>query len=389
MNTQNKNLKVAVVYEHATVEFGGAENILKVLPDIFIDSKTVDLYVSIKKNVSWIKNYSNVFYSKFLNTISKKYRKILVLTPFYFDNLVLKDYDLVFSVSTFASKAVICQPKCLHIDYMLSPPRFLYPRNNDFYKKHERFFKFFLVKPFYNKIYNFLYDFDKRASLRPDYIIPISFFIKNKALNVYKDKRIKILDPIYPFFDKQKLLKKPVCENKELQQFLSKNPKFLLFVGRLVEYKKILDLAFIKNIPIVIVGDGPIFKKLKNIKDSNIFLIKNLKPENLNFLFKKAFGVIFHQKEDFGIVGLETAFFSKPIFINKNSGVYEILKDYKLSFVYKENEDLNKQLLRFFNTKFDKTYNFEKILKYDKTNFRKQIQKTIQTLKKEYYANIR
>ncbi|WJY14584.1 glycosyltransferase family 4 protein [Pectobacteriaceae bacterium CE90] len=116
----------------------------------------------------------------------------------------------------------------------------------------------------------------------------------------------------------------PACSTEVSEKWKKRFPQpFFLFVGALRYYKGLyilLDAMVGSDIPIVILGSGPLEKELQakaaSLKLKNIFFLGAQPNEDKVVLLTLCYGVIFPshlRSEAFGITLLEGAMYSKPL----------------------------------------------------------------------------
>jgi len=97
-------------------------------------------------------------------------------------------------------------------------------------------------------------------------------------------------------------------------------------VSALVPYKKI-DIAIAAfnqlKLPLKVVGDGPLRKKLATLAEPNIEFLGWVDHEALPSLYAPCQALIFPGEEDFGIVPLEAQASGRPIIAYGKGGVLE------------------------------------------------------------------
>ncbi len=183
---------------------------------------------------------------------------------------------------------------------------------------------------------------------------------------------------IIGFFDKQAMegvksfsaISKTVAERKEyfppsatvnviyppsnLENFKEGNYGYFLAVSRLDEAKRIRTIieAYLKtgvNVPLKIVGTGPLMDELKEISkgDPRIELVGYVGDKDLTDYYAGALAVIFiPYEEDYGLVTLEAMMCGKPVITFKDSGgVLEFVEDGKTGFVCEPAADALKGLI--------------------------------------------
>ncbi len=346
-------IKLAVVYDRANTHFGGAERLLKAIGQFFPET---DLFTSVTdKKAPWLKNFRHV-HGSFLNKLPlarKRHQFFEPLTPLAFESFDLSSYQVVLSLSSGQSKAVLTKPHQLHLNYLLTPPRYLY-RYQETYLGSDPNWRAKLLELVSLPARSYLTWFEKASSLRPDVIVPLSKLVKARAQKIYP--QVKLEKPLYPFATdlrpKLKLAKKQLPKLTYLLTQLG----FNLSVSRLVAYKRV-DLAVKASLklkkPLIIVGSGLDATRLARLaqdkgaifyppasqkslaswlsrnldKGKLIFFLGNVNDQVLALLYDQAQLVISLGLEDFGLVPLEAGYFGTPSVINAESGVAEVLKD--------------------------------------------------------------
>ncbi len=104
--------------------------------------------------------------------------------------------------------------------------------------------------------------------------------------------------------------------NQKLKKLKEKKEDFFLTVSRMVPYKKI-DLiveSFSEiGLPLVVMGDGPDFKKVKSRAGSNIEFLGYQAEDILLDYMQRAKAFVFAAEEDFGIVPVEAQACGTPV----------------------------------------------------------------------------
>ncbi len=408
-----KQLKLAVVYDRANTAKGGAERLLSAIAKLWPQA---DLFTSVyNQDISWTKQFRRV-YPSFLQKIpfAKKHHQFFEpLTPLAFESFDLKAYDVVISVSTAQSKAVLTKPHQLHLNYLLTPPRYIYQYDQVYLGKNPNFFDLSL-KYLSAPARAYLKWFDQTASLRPDVVVPLSKLVRRRAQTVYPD--IKLEKPLYPFAeDLTNFLKEAKKSLPQTHKVLEKQ-RFNLVVSRLVRYKRI-DLAIKASLklqtPLFIIGEGVELKQLLRLagsagtkfwktrtstnKDQDIanWLRPNLKNNKLIFFFNqvddKLLSLLYQETdlvlalglEDFGLVPLEAAYFGTSSIINAESGVAEVLKD-KVETYKLKNPDL-KRLIKTISHQPTSKFSTSKLKKTTKKFSQKTYLKNLSRLVYDSY----
>ena len=109
-----------------------------------------------------------------------------------------------------------------------------------------------------------------------------------------------------------------------------KKEAFYLTASRMVPYKK-MDLiveAFTKmpDKKLIVIGDGPDFKKIKSKASENIMLLGYQDFEVLRDYMQRAKAFVFAAEEDFGIIPVEVQACGTPVIAYGKGGALETVK---------------------------------------------------------------
>ena len=247
--------------------------------------------------------------------------------PLAIEQFDLGDFDVALSVSHSFAKGIITKPSTRHINYCLTPPRFLW---DDSHRYVGEFNLPWPIRKFLPLALSYLRVWDKEASYRVDEYVAISQFVGERVKKYYEqDARV-----IYPPVDTKKY-------------FISQQvDDYFLMVGRLVGYKR-FDLAVkafsAMGLPLKIVGNGPEYGKIKNQISNvkNIELMGLVSDYKMPEIYSKAQAVIFPQEEDFGIVPLEAMASGRPVIAYKGGGALETIVDGETGIFFDQQTEID------------------------------------------------
>ncbi len=347
-------MKIALVYDRVN-KWGGAERVLLSLKKIFKDA---DLYTSVydEKNALWAKIFT--VKTSFLQNFplaKSSHEFFAVLMPIAFESFNFDNYDLVISVTSEFSKAVITKPKTTHICYCLTPTRYLW-------SGYDIYFKNSLIRFLGAPFVWYLRKFDKVAAYRPDRMIAISNEVRQRIKKYYNRDSKVIFAPVD--FPKTKLTKN--------------TGDYFLIVSRLVSYKKI-DLAVLSfnelGFPLKIIGSGGEEKRLKQLAKPNIEFIKNVSDKELFKYYENAKALVFPGLEDFGLTMIEANYFGRPVIAYRGGGALDIVKEgVSGEFFDEQNSDsLKKVLENFKSSLYNETLCRENALRFSLEYFKTSI----------------
>lgn len=378
--------RVALVYDWVDTKYGGAEKVLLNLHQIFPDAP---LFTSIfdPDQADWAKDFQvRVSFLQKFPKILRNHKLLIFLMGLAFESFDFSQFDLIISVSSGPAKGIITTPDQFHINYCLTPPRYLYSHRQR-YLNQIKFGKLWIIDKLTNWSLNYLCWWDTVASSRPDIYIPISQVVKKRVEDIYQRKCAEVIyPPLVPLSlgsssstsadrhltlnQRDDLLDLNSLSNK------SKNLDYYLVVCRLVDYKRV-DVA-IKACEslgrkLIIVGKGEQKKRLQSIsKSAMTIFVDSVTQEKLAKLYSQAKALIMVGAEDFGITGLEAMSYGVPVLVNQSSGVAELITDGQMGIhLIDENVSvLKKAIIRLESISFDRSKLRERAEQFDQENFK-------------------
>ena len=356
-------MKVALVYDRIN-KWGGAERVLLELHRIFPEAP---LFTAVydSKRASWAKTFKirTSFLNKFPGA-KTKHERYLLLTPLAFESLKFGGFDLVISITSADAKGIITSPKTLHLCYCLTPTRWLWSGEDDYF--HNSWAKV-LVSPFIL----YLKSWDRIAAQRPDVYLSISKEVQKRIKQYYRRDSSVRYPPVNDFFFKQSLKRKKAG--------------FFLVVSRLVPYKRI-DLAIDAfnelELPLKIVGCGSQERFLRSKAGKNIQFLGDLTDEQLFSYYQRSLGLIMPQKEDFGLVSLEAQASGTPVIAFREGGAKETIIEGKTGAFFEKQtkESLIGAVKKFEPKKYLAETCRQNALKYRSEVFRRDFKKVVKEI---------
>ena len=378
-------MKKALVHDWYTV-YGGAERCVESFTNIWNDFDHFSLVDNLsdenRKIILKGKSTTNSFIQK-MPFGKSKYRSYLPLFPLAIEQFDFTDYDLVLSSSSSVAKGVLTRPNQLHISYVYSPVRYAWDLYHQYLNESnlETGIRGFLAKYFLHRLR--LWDF--ATANRPDYYIAISEYVAKRIKKIYNKEAIVI----YPPVDTKSFTISKTTED------------YYITCSRMVPYKRI-DLiveAFSKtDKKLIVIGDGPEFKKIKELKKENVELLGFLEKNKVLDLIKKSKAFIFAAEEDFGIAPIEAQAAGVPVIAFGKGGILETVNgqfpnEYVLieniTGVFFENQNSESLLaaVDFFEKNiqiFDKNMIRQNAQKFSIERFEKEFKQTIDELYKNW-----
>jgi glycosyltransferase involved in cell wall biosynthesis len=238
-----------------------------------------------------------------------RWRYLLPYMPYYFRSLDFSGYDLVV-VSSHACAINVDPPAgtpC--VCYCYTPMRYAWLLDTE----HGRLSGARGVG--LRALSGWLRRRDRAAAQRPDRLVAISTAVR---------------DRICRFYDRDAAVVHPPVEVDELQPPGEAGRERFLWVGRLVPYKRPLEVAdAFRGLPqrLTMVGIGPEEKELRARLPDNVELHGWISREELRRLYAEAAGFLHIGEEDFGITMVEALAAGAPVIGLNAGGARDIVRD--------------------------------------------------------------
>ncbi len=375
-------MKVAIVHDDF-MQWGGAERVVLALSEIWPDAPiyTIAYNEHVLPDEFPVHRLRTSFLQR---SLFKKllYPKCFFLDPLLFEQFDLNNYDVVISSSTRFAKSVVTQPQTVHIAYINTPPRFLWPVSLNF--SPQQYIAHFLQKlPFGTRtvswvllkpILTLLRMHDFAAAQRTDYLVGNSRNVAHRIKKVYNREA----EYIHPFVELERFERK-IEEQSEKR----KEEDYFLIVSRLTEHKRI-DLAIEAfnelGLPLKIVGTGPARAGLQAQAKSNIEFLGYVSDTDVVEYLYNCRAFVYPQEEDFGITALEAQAAGKPVIAFGAGGALETVIDEVTGlFFYPQTKDALVDVLRKFDAMtFDREKIVHHVQHFSRDRFKQEMEERVQ-----------
>jgi glycosyltransferase involved in cell wall biosynthesis len=369
------NPKIALIHDWL-VEKGGAENVLAALLELWPGAPIYTLVHDPQGPCQPLVAGHQV-YTSYLQNLPfaiKNYRSYLPLMPLAIEQFDLSSYDIILSNSYAVAKGVLTGPDTLHISYCCSPIRYAWDLQHQYLRESgkEKGIQSWLIRWILHQIRKW----DYRTPNGVDEFIAISHYIARRIWKVYRRESLVVYPPVdVNYFE--------LHEQKE---------DFFVTASRMVPYKQIqLIVKTFSELPeekLVVIGDGPQFKKIKALAASNIELLGFQSTDVLRAYLQRAKALVFASEEDFGIVPVEAQACGTPVIAYRKGGALETVIPGKTGIFFAEQTVLSlKQAIKKFNN-IETCWNPQAIRKnaqrFNKEQFQQKIQNFIEETWQEY-----
>ncbi len=307
---------VAVVHDWLTV-YSGAE---RVLEQVIALHPKCDVFASIdflpEAERAFLGGKTPVTsFAQHLPLMRKHYRKFLPLLMFAMEQLDVSQHELVVSSSAAIAKGVLTGPDQLHISYVHSPMRYAWDLQHEYL--HDSGLERGLGGSLARYLLHNARFWDLRTVNGVDHYIANSEFIARRIWKVYRREATVIYPPV------------------DTQRFLPRESKddYYLTASRLVPYKKVRTIveafARMPERRLVVVGDGPEMKRVKEKATPNVEILGYQPAAALQDHMQRAKAFLFAAQEDFGISPVEAQACGTPVIAFGHGGALETIRDRK------------------------------------------------------------
>ncbi|WP_207457446.1 glycosyltransferase [Azospirillum sp. SYSU D00513] len=302
-------MKVAIVH-YWLVGMRGGEKVVEALCDLY-PGADVFTHVYRPEHISETIRRHHV-HTSFIDRLPfshRLYQKYLPLMPLALEQLDLSAYDLVISSESGPAKGVLTRSDALHVCYCHTPMRYVWSGYHDYLSSAGP-----LIRPLMPLVMHRLRQWDLTTAARVDHFIANSDTVAQRIWRAYRREATVIYPPVqtahYP------------AESESGGNYL--------FVSQLVRYKHadIVVEAFNRmQKPLVVVGEGEEFARLKRIAGPTVQLLGRCSDEELARQYATCRALVFAAEEDFGIVPVEAMAAGKPVLAFSRGGATETVKD--------------------------------------------------------------
>ena len=288
MTLEELKKRIVLVHDSFT-QLGGAERVVKGFCEMFPEAPLYAL-VSDKEVLRQVTGREcKTSYLQNLYSAGVPFKYLLPLIPPATGSLEFPKGAIILSSSSLFLKGIFIPEGGLHIQYIHTPPRFLWT-DPEYVTQEVPFYLRFFASIYLKRLKNW----DKVQASKVTHFIANSNEVASR-IKKYYDKDASV---IYPFVDTN--FWKPTVGKGD----------YFLMGGRLQAHKNydfVLD-TFKKNKKnLKVVGAGRHAEELKKMAPENVDFLGRVTDEELRDLYSGALGFIFPPIEDAGLMPLEAA----------------------------------------------------------------------------------
>ncbi|WP_432813449.1 glycosyltransferase [Pantanalinema sp. GBBB05] len=308
-------MKVALVHDYLR-EYGNAERVLQGLHHLYPQAPVYTAFIDYKglgehgdRFAGWDIRPT---IAQQLPGITQLFHAYRLGIPYFWEPLDLSEYDLVISCSSsYLSQAVLTHSQTLHINYCLTPPRYLWepipitPYPSNWYTRW---------------VDTTLRQYDFYAAQRVDRWITNSEIAARRIRKFYR-RQVEVISPPVP-----------------VQGYGEAGDRYYLYMGSLTAEQQV-DLAVAAcsqlNRPLWVVGTGEEAERLQHIASPCVQFLGNVPSTQLSELYAGAIAVIHPSAyEDFGFVPVEAMGRGIPVIASAQSGMKDIILNFRTGLLF-------------------------------------------------------
>jgi glycosyltransferase involved in cell wall biosynthesis len=301
--------RIALVHDFL-VDLRGAERVFVKMCDIW---PTADLFTVIYDEPGTEGRFAgravHTSYLQRLHPSARNFRALLPLYPAAVESLDLGGYDLVVSSSSAWAHAVLCDAGALHVSYCYNPFRYAWNGRDQALARWRNP----VAREFLRGAFRRWRQWDWIAAQRTDRYVAISKTTQAR-IRAYFGRESEI---VYPPVEVERFSPGQVANHYAL-------------VSELMEHKQIeiAVRAFNKlRLPLVIVGDGPAFRRLRRIAGPTVSFTGRLSDTAVAEVMQSARALIVTSIEEFGIAAVESQAAGRPVIARSAGGALETVID--------------------------------------------------------------
>lgn len=303
-------MRIAIVHEWLAT-YAGSERVLEQMIACFPEADVFAImdFLPESERGFLAGKRPKVSFIQHLPFAKRHYRSYLGLMPFAIEQFDLSGYDLILSNNHAVAKGVLVGPDQLHITYMNSPMRYAWDLHHQYLRESglDRRWVGWLARYLLYR----LRSWDVRTSLGVDALLANSEFVRRRIRRVYGREATVIYPPV------------------DIETFTPRLEKedFYLAASRMVSYKR-MDLivesfARMPNRRLVVIGEGPDFRKVEKLAGPNVELLGYQPTTVLRDHMQRAKAFVFAAEEDFGIMPVEAQACGTPVIAYGKGGSLE------------------------------------------------------------------
>ena len=301
-------LRVLIVHDWI-VGWAGAERCVEQLLHVFPQADlVVGLMGESMRDHNEVTRHARETWLGRIPAARRRHRWFLPVEALAFASLDTRGYDLIISSSHAFAKSVRTPSGALHVSYCHSPPRYLWDLRSMYERDATRLQRLALrlgTGP--------LRALDRRSARGVDHFVSNSRYVGDRIGRCYGREATVIYPPVEP---------------KPVEGALGPRDDYLLYLGRLVPYKRVdlaIQAAEQAGARLLIAGEGPDRRRLERLAGRQVEFLGSVSDAQAGRLLEECRAFIFPGEEDFGIAPVEANAHGAPVIGYAAGGVLETM----------------------------------------------------------------
>lgn len=309
--------RVAIVAERL-IDMRGGERVVTAVADMLPEA---DIYATVVGDKGIPDLGGRTVHTSFVNGLpgSKRFfRAYLPLYPMAVEQLDLRRYDVVVSLSSAFAHGALTDPDTTHVCYCHSPLRFAWSYQHAYSQSTNP-----LVRSVTTPLLHYIRSWDVAASHRVDTYVANSRNVQSRLWKYYRRESTVVHPPV---------------DTSHFYPTGSHGDHYLL-VSSLSQHKRV-DIAVTAfnrlGLPLYVVGTGPEASRLRARAAPNVKFLGRVPDEDLVALYAGCRAFVFTSDEDFGIAPLEAQAAGRPVIALGKGGALETVQDGVTGLLFRE-----------------------------------------------------
>ena len=296
--------RVAIVAERL-IDMRGGERVVSAVAEMLPHA---DIYATVVGDTGVPSFGGRRVHTSFVQGMpgSKRFfRAYLPLYPMAVEQLDLRRYDVVVSLSSAFAHGALTSPETTHVCYCFTPLRFAWNYQHAYTNSSNP-----LVRSITSPLLHYIRSWDVAASHRVDSYVAISRNVQRRLWKYYRRESSIIHPPV------------------DTSHFFPTGDRgdHYLLVSALCDYKRV-DIAVAAfsrlGIPLYVVGSGPDEARLRSRAGSSVRFLGRVSEEDLARLYATCKAFVFTSDDDFGIAPVEAQAAGRPVIAYGSGGALE------------------------------------------------------------------
>jgi glycosyltransferase involved in cell wall biosynthesis len=250
----------------------------------------------------------NASFLQKLHPTARSFRALLPLYPAAIESLDMSPYDLVVSSSSAWAHGVLCGESAVHVSYCHNPFRYAWNDRDETLARRNP-----VVRLFLRGLFHRWRQWDWIAAQRTDRYVANARTTQSR-IRAYFGRDSEI---VYPPVHTARFSPGRVGDH-------------FVVVAELMAHKQI-DVAISAfnrlRLPLVIVGDGPDYRRLRRLAGSTVKFTGRLTDASVAEVLSSARALVMTAVEEFGIAAVESQAAGRPVIARGEGGALETVVD--------------------------------------------------------------